>query len=281
MIKSISFIIFLLFAFTGYAEEQFRMLQEYDPENEASCSFITKDGKEGVVLNSNLCFFAYKIDMQDLDKAYEIFKKQYKNSEVIWYIPEKAPAKRKDKDKIHVRIIFNGVDYNILFVKKEDGIYVYSHESYGGIREMGKAEFENVNDKLKVSVNISKLVGSNYINKVTQVVVKNVYQYSLKEKPEIILEFEAKTNSMQEAYSLIRDYFISKEYYEEDTLNNIFPKVINENSGYEKINDDNIKINVPIINMEDIKMYTLELKKDNNIIKGFITIDDFGNTRYF
>ena len=78
MIKSISFIIFLLFAFTGYAEEQFRMLQEYDPENEASCSFITKDGKEGVVLNSNLCFFAYKIDMQDLDKAYEIFKKQYK-----------------------------------------------------------------------------------------------------------------------------------------------------------------------------------------------------------
>ena len=78
-------------------------------------------------------------------------KSSIKNSEVIWYIPEKAPAKRKDKDKIHVRIIFNGVDYNILFVKKEDGIYVYSHESYGGIREMGKAEFENVNDKLKVS----------------------------------------------------------------------------------------------------------------------------------
>lgn len=35
------------------------MLQEYDPENEALCSFITKDGKESVVLNSNLCFFAF------------------------------------------------------------------------------------------------------------------------------------------------------------------------------------------------------------------------------
>lgn len=281
MRKSIIFIVFLLFAFTGYAEEQFRMLQEYEPENEASCSFITKDGKEGVVLNSNLCFFAYKIDMQDLDKAYEIYKKQYKNSEVIRNIPEKAPAKRKDNDKIHVRIVFNGVDYNVLFVKKEDGIYVYQHTSYGGIHEMGKAKFEDVNDKLKVSASISKFIGKNYINKVTQVVVKNVYQYSLREKPEIIFEFEAKTNNMQEAYSLIRDYFISKEYYEENTLNNIFPKVINENSGYEKINDDNIKINIPILNEEDVKMYLLELKKDKEIIKAFITIDDFGNTRYY
>ena len=51
------------------------------------------------------------------------------------------------------------------------------------------------------------------------------------------MEFEAKTNSMQEAYSLIRDYFISKEYYEEDTLNDIFPTAVNENSGYEKISD--------------------------------------------
>lgn len=86
---------------------------------------------------------------------------------------------------------------------------------------------------------------------------------------------------MQESYSLIRDYFISKEYYEEDTLNDIFPTAVNENSGYEKISDDYIKINIPILYEEEIKMYTLELKKDNDILKGFIIIDDFGNTSYF
>lgn len=85
---------------------------------------------------------------------------------------------------------------------------------------------------------------------------------------------------MQEAYSLIRDYFISKEYYEEDTLNDIFPTAVNENSGYEKISDEYIKINIPILDEEEIKIYTLELKKDNDILKGFIIIDDFGNTSY-
>lgn len=83
-------------------------------------NIITKEGKESVVLNSNICFFAYKIDMQDLDKAYEIYIKQYKNTELIGYLPKKAPKDRKEKDKIHVRIVFNGVDYNILFEKKED-----------------------------------------------------------------------------------------------------------------------------------------------------------------
>ncbi len=95
--------------------------------------------------------------------------------------------------------------------------------------------------------------------------VKNVYQYTLDEKPEIIFEFEAETNNMQEAYSLIREYFISKEYYEEGAVNNIFPQVINENSGFEKISDDYIKINIPILDLKDINMYyrlyTLELKK--------------------
>ena len=86
---------------------------------------------------------------------------------------------------------------------------------------------------------------------------------------------------MQESYSLIRDYFISKEYYEEDTLNDIFPTAVNENSGYEKISDDYIKINITILYEEEIKMYTLELKKDNDILKEFIIIDDFGNTSYF
>lgn len=96
-----------------------------------------------------------------------------------------------------------------------------------------------------------------------------------------MLEFEAKTNSMQEAYSLIRDYFISKEYYEKETINNIFSPVMNKNSGYEKISDEYIKINIPILDEEEIKIYTLELKKDNDILKGFIIIDDFGNTSYF
>lgn len=86
---------------------------------------------------------------------------------------------------------------------------------------------------------------------------------------------------MQEAYSLIRDYFISKEYYEKETINNIFSPVMNKNSGYEKISDDYIKINIPILDEEEIKIYTLELKKDNDILKGFIIIDDFGNTSYF
>lgn len=35
-----------------------------------------KIAKKGVVLNSNICFFAYKIDILDLYKAYEIYKKQ-------------------------------------------------------------------------------------------------------------------------------------------------------------------------------------------------------------
>lgn len=90
---------------------------------------------------------------------------------------------------------------------------------------------------------------------------------------------------MQEAYLLIRDYFISKEYYEEDAVNNIFPQVINENSSFEKISDDYIKINIPILDLKDINMYyrlyTLELKKDKDIIKWYITIDDFGNGGYY
>lgn len=279
MYKLVSLIISLLLAFEIYAEEQFKSLDEYHAENKESCRFVTKDGKEGVALNSNICFYAYKINIKDLDKAYEIFKKEY-GYEVGLYLPKKAPEKRKEKDKIHVRIILNGVDYNVLFVKKEDGIYVYVHRSANGIHEMGKAKFEDVNDKLRVSASISKLIGHNYINEVTKIVVKNIYQY-LHEKPEIIFEFEAKTNNMQEAYSLIRDYFISKEYYEENMVNNIFPQVINENSGFEKISDDYIKINVPVLDEEDIKMYILELKQDKDIIKGYITIDDFGNNQYF
>ncbi len=90
---------------------------------------------------------------------------------------------------------------------------------------------------------------------------------------------------MQEAYLLIRDYFISKEYYEEDAVNNIFPQVINENSSFEKISDDYIKINISILDLKDINMYyrlyTLELKKDKDIIKWYITIDDFGNGGYY
>ena len=90
---------------------------------------------------------------------------------------------------------------------------------------------------------------------------------------------------MQEAYLLIRDYFISKEYYEEDAVNNIFPQVINENSSFEKISDDYIKINISILDLKDINMYyrlyTLELKKDKDLIKWYITFDDFGNGGYY
>lgn len=57
---------------------------------------------------------------------------------------------------------------------------------------MGKGKFKDVNNKLRVFVSTSKLIGHNYINKITKVVVKNVYQYTLDKKPEIIFEFEAK-----------------------------------------------------------------------------------------
>lgn len=61
--------------------------------------------------------------------------------------------------------------------------------------------------------------------------------------------------------------------------------MINENSSFEKISDDYIKINVPILDLKDINMYyrlyTLELKKYKDIIKGYITIEDFSNSGYY
>ena len=43
---------------------------------------------------------------------------------------------------------------------------------------MGKGKIKDVNDKLRVSVSTSRLICHNYINKITKVMVKNIYQYT-------------------------------------------------------------------------------------------------------
>ena len=174
--KKLSFIFMLFLAVNSYAQEsKFKELDGYGLSSEKSCSYKTKEGKTGVELGSNICVRVYKTDIKDLDKAYEEYIKENEHKELFAKLPKKAPEKQKDKNKIHIRISYRGVDYNILFEKKDDGIYVYDHTMLWLPYELvGRDKPVYSDDKIKVYSGRSLQVGKDYINTVSNVLVKNI-----------------------------------------------------------------------------------------------------------
>lgn len=255
--KKLSFMFILLFAFYSYAaESKFQRLDGYDIFQEQACSYTTKDGKKGVMLESTLCVSIYKTDIKDLEKAYTEYRKE--NMELN--LPEKPPVKRKDENKIHIRLIYKGADYNILFEKKDDGVYVYSHLGLFSERyRIGEVKAEYESDKLKFYVSKSLLAGENLKNTVSNVVVKKVYTV----KDSIYYNiYEVNTPDIDEAYKIINEYRNS-------TYGTNYPLSLDENSNTKRISESYVATDY---NELEVGIFTLELKKKGDKVIGFVEI---------
>lgn len=259
--KKLSFIFMLFLAVNSYAQEsKFKELDGYGLLSEKGCSYKTKDGKTGVELGSNICVRVYKTDIKDLDKAYEEYIKENEYKELFAKLSKKAPEKQKDKNKIHIRISYRGVDYNILFEKKDDGVYVYSH--LGLISEknsIGEAKAEYESDKLKYYETRSVLIGENLKNTVSGVVIQKAY--SLKDNIYYHI-YEVNTSDIDEAYKIINE-FRNEKY------NTNYPLTLDKNKNTERINSDYVTTDYDVM---EVGIYTLELKKQGNKVVGIVEI---------
>ena len=257
--KKLSFIFIMLFAVSSYAYEmKFLALGGYGIFSEKACSYITKDGKKAVALESTVCVNVYKPDIQDLDEAYTAFR----NETVVYkeYLPEKPPVNKKDKNKIHIRLLHNGADYNILFEKKDDGVYVYSHLGLIYNREsIGEEKVEYESDKLKYYETSSMLVGENLKNTVSGVVIQKAY--SLKDNI-YYHKYEVNTLDIDEAYKIITEYR-NKKY------NTNYPLTLDKNKNTKRINSDYVTTDYDVM---EVGIYTLELKKQGNKVVGIVEI---------
>ena len=257
--KKLSFIFILFLAVNSYAQEsKFKKLEGYDIFNEKGCSYTTQDGKENVALESTLCVSVYKADIKDLDEAYDTFRKE--NMFHQDYLPEKAPVKRKDKNKIHIRLKSNGADYNILFEKKDNGVYVYSHLGLISNKDsIGEEKAEYESDKLKYYETRSMLVGENLKNTVSGVVIQKAY--SLKDNIYYHI-YEVNTSDIDEAYKIINE-FRNKKY------NTNYPLTLDKNKNTKRINSDYVTTDYDVM---EVGIYTLELKKQGNKVIGVVEI---------
>ena len=257
--KKLSFIFIMLFAVSSYAYEmKFLALGGYGIFSEKACSYITKDGKKAVALESTVCVNVYKPDIQDLDEAYTAFR----NETVVYkeYLPEKPPVNKKDKNKIHIRLLHNGADYNILFEKKDDGVYVYSHLGLIYNREsIGEEKVEYESDKLKYYETSSMLVGENLKNTVSGVVIQKAY--SLKDNIYYHI-YEVNTLDIDEAYKIITEYR-NKKY------NTNYPLTLDKNKNTKRINSDYVTTDYDVM---EVGIFTLELKKKGDKVMGFVEI---------
>lgn len=271
MIKKLSFIFILFLAFYGYAKAD--DFQEIKSAMSEPCEYITEDGKNEKLdeyMYSNLCAEVYKTNIDDLDSAYIAYKKYIKNNQggdnIFKHMPDKAPAKRKDKNKIHLRFMYNDVDFNLLLLKKSDGIYVYDYTKMWYLRQVfgGGYQPRKINDKLSVIESGSKFVGKNLISKDSNLVIKNAYY--LQDNVNYI-KFIVNTNSMEEAYEIIREYALSndpylKDYAPEDLLKT-YPKTLDENKATKRISDDYIVTEL-LLGVVDNSVLTF--KKDGDVI---------------
>lgn len=268
--KKLSFIFILFFVVNSYAQEsKFKELDGYGLSSEKSCSYKTKDGKTGVELGSNICVHVYKTDIKDLDEAYVEYIKENISNKLIAKLPKKAPEKRKDKNKIHIRMSYRGADYNILFEKKDDGIYVYDHTMlWLPYDEIGRDTPVYSDNKIKVYRGRSLQVGKDYINTVSNVLVKNVF---VAYESNDFYEFEVNTTSMEEAYQYIRKYFIqdSGYSYSDEVINEYFPETLSSNKATKKINDDYVTTELGI---GEVDVSVLELKRNGNMIYGATSV---------
>ena len=259
--KKLTFIFMLFLAVNSYAQEsKFKALDGYGLFNEEGCTYTTEDGKENVALESTLCVSVYKTDIKDLDEAYEEYIKEEASNPLFAKVPKKAPVKRKDKNKIHIRLKSNGADYNILFEKKDDGVYVYSH--LGLISEkdsIGEAKAEYESDKLKYYETRSVLIGENLKNTVSGVVIQKAY--SLKDNIYYHI-YEVNTSDIDEAYKIINK-FRNEKY------NTNYPLTLDKNKNTKRINSDYVTTDYDVM---EVGIYTLELKKQGNKVVGIVEI---------
>ena len=259
--KKLTFIFMLFLAVNSYAQEsKFKALDGYGLFNEEGCTYTTEDGKENVALESTLCVSVYKTDIKDLDEAYEEYIKEEASNPLFAKVPKKAPVKRKDKNKIHIRLKSNGADYNILFEKKDDGVYVYSH--LGLISEkdsIGEAKAEYESDKLKYYETRSVLIGENLKNTVSGVVIQKAY--SLKENIYYHI-YEVNTLDIDEAYKIINE-FRNEKY------NTNYPLTLDKNKNTERINSNYVTTDYDVM---EVGIDTLELKKQGNKVVGIVEI---------
>lgn len=256
--KKLSFIIILFLAVNSYAQEsKFKKLDSYGIFNEEGCSYTTQDGKNAVALESTLCVDVYKTDNKNIDEAYTAFRNEGIYGE---YLPEKPPVKRKDKNKIHIRLSNNGADYNILFEQKDDGVYVYSHLGMLSNKDsIGDARAEYESDKLKYYETKSILIGENLKNTVSNVVIKKAY--SLKDNI-YYDKYEVNTSDIDEAYKIINE-FRNKKY------NANYPLSLDKNKNTKHINSDYVTTDYDVM---EVGIYTLELKKQGNKVVGIVEI---------
>lgn len=276
--KKLSFIFILLFSVYCYAEEsQFQVIKE---SFNGSCEYITEDKKQ-VKLNeymySNLCADVYKTNIDDLDKAYYAYKEYLKENarfydNILIHLPEKAPDKRKDKNKIHLRFIYNDVDFNLLFIKKEDGIYVYDYTGMWHFRDaFGESEPEKITDKLTVYYMGTEFIGKNLISKDSNLVIKNAYgRYDNVNYKKIVVN----TSDMDTAYNIIREYVFSEntefnKISDKAQLDEYYPPSLEENNATKYINDNYVTTEL-LIGVVD--MSVVELKREGDKIIGFAEV---------
>lgn len=270
--KKISFIIMLIFSIYSYAKAD--DFQEIQSAMSGPCEYITEDGKNeklGEYMYSNLCAEVYKTDIDDLDKAYTAYKKYLKDNQdsadnILKHLPDKAPEKRKDKNKIHLRFMYNDVDFNLLLVKKSDGIYVYDYTKIWDLRMIfgGDSQPTKINDKLSIIESGSKFVGKNLISKDSNLVIKNAYYFQDNVN---YIKFIVNTNSMEEAYKIIREYALSNDPYLNDyapeDLLATYPKTLDENTATKRISDDYV-ITELLLGVVDNSVLTF--KKEGDVI---------------
>lgn len=280
MIKFISFIFILLFSVYSYAEEsQFQVIKEAY-SNGGQCEYITEDKKQVKLdeyMYSNLCASVYKTNIDDLNKAYYAYKEYLKENarfsdNILKHLPEKAPDKRKDENKIHLRFIYNKVDFNLLFIKKEDGIYVYDYTDMWYLRyAFGEGEPKKINDKLTVYNMGSKFIGKNLISKDSNLVIKNAYGFN--DNVDYI-KFVVNTTDMDMAYNIIREYVFSEntefnQIIDKAQLDEYFPPSLEENKATKYISDDYVTTEL-LIGVVD--MSVVELKREGDKIIGFADV---------
>lgn len=276
--KKLSFIFILLFSVYSYAEEsQFQVIKE---SFNGPCEYITEDKKQ-VKLNeymySNLCADVYKTNIDDLDKAYYAYKEYLKENarfydNILIHLPEKAPDKRKDKNKIHLRFIYNDVDFNLLFIKKEDGIYVYDYTGMWHFRDaFGESEPEKITDKLTVYYMGTEFIGKNLISKDSNLVIKNAYgRYDNVNYKKFVVN----TSDMDTAYNIIREYVFSEntefnKISDKAQLDEYYPPSLEENNATKYINDNYVTTEL-LIGVVD--MSVVELKREGDKIIGFAEV---------
>lgn len=270
--KKISLIIILIFSIYSYAKaDDFQVIKS---AMSGPCEYVTEDGKNeklGEYMYSNLCAEVYKTNIDDLDKAYTAYKKYLKDNQdfadnILKHLPDEAPKKRKDKNKIHLRFMYNDVDFNLLLLEKSDGIYVYDYTKMWYLRMIfgGGYQPRKINDKLSVIESGSKFVGKNLISKDSNLVIKNAYYFQDNVN---YIKFIVNTNSMEEAYEIIREYALSNDPYLNDyapeDLLATYPKTLDENTATKRISDDYV-ITELLLGVVDNSVLTF--KKDGDVI---------------